>query len=134
MSATGYVAENQDTPEKSPELILVGERNAAADADIFCGVLLEEIADDPDKAAKHEPEDNVAGALQFAEERCDADVAHGERGHHAEFAEGEKGDEGKRIHACEIGFAIGDVHRAPEDAGAERGPDSAIRMGDGSFA
>src|ERR1700747_1543601 len=110
MSATGYVAENQDTPEKSPELILVGERNAAADADIFCGVLLEEIADDPDEAAKHQPEEDIACALQFVQERRHAKIADGERGHHAKFTEREKCDKGERIHAGEIGFAVGDVH------------------------
>src|SRR5229473_816685 len=113
MSAAVQLAEDKHAPEKSPELIGVGERNAAADADVFGGVLLEEVADDPDEAAEHEPEEHVARALQFAHERRHTEIAYGERGHHAEFAEREECDEGKRIHAGEIRFAVGDVHRAP---------------------
>src|SRR5229473_4064853 len=133
MSAAVQLAEDKHAPEKSPELIGVGERNAAADADVFGGVLLEEIADDPDEAAEHEPEEHVARTLQFAQERRHAEIADRERGHHAELAKSEKCDEGKRVHAGEIGFAVGDVHRAPEDAGAERGPDSAKGMRGGSL-
>src|ERR1700738_5001637 len=118
MSAAVQFAENKNAPEESPELIGVGKGNAAADADIFCGVLLEEIADDPDEAAEHEPEEHVARALQLAQERRHAEIANGERRHHAELAKREERDKGKWIHAGEIGFAVGDVHRAPEDAGA----------------
>src|SRR6266851_6168464 len=114
MAAAMKFTENQHAPEKPPELIGVGERDAAADANIFRGVLLEEITNDPNEAAKHEPEEHVARALQFAQERRHSEIAAGERRHHAEFAEREKRDEGKRIHAGEIGFAVGDVHRAPE--------------------
>src|SRR5258707_6608421 len=123
MSAAVQLAENKHAPEKPPELIGVGERDAAADADVFGGVLLEEITNDPNEAAEHKPEKHVARALQFAPQRRDAEIAGGERGHHAELAEREERDERKRIHAGEIGFAVGDVHRAPEDAGTERVPD-----------
>src|SRR6267143_5232023 len=133
MSAAVQFTEDKHAPEKSPELIGVGERNAAADADVFGGVLLEQIADDPDKAAEHEPEKHVSRALQFVQERRHSEVADGERGHHTELAKREKCDEGKGIHAGEIGFAIGDVHRAPQNAGTERGPDSAKRMRGGSL-
>src|SRR5260370_33477664 len=134
MATAVQFTEYENAPEKSPELICVGERNAAADADIFRGVLLKEIADDPDESAEHKPEENVARALQFAQKRRHAEIADGERGHHPQFAKGEKGNERKRIHAGEIGLAVGDVHCAPEDAGAERGPDSAVGMRDGSLA
>src|SRR6266404_5835881 len=59
MPAAVQLAENENAPEKPPELIGVGKRNAATDAHIFCGVLLEEIADDPHEAAEHEPENDV---------------------------------------------------------------------------
>src|SRR5262249_50241211 len=61
-------------------------------------------------------------------ERTSGGVADGERGHHAEFTEGEKSDERERVHASEIGFAIRNVHRAPEDACAQRGPNAAERV------
>src|SRR5215470_7637576 len=44
--------EDEDSPQESPELVGVGERNAAADADIFCGVLLEQVADDPNECSE----------------------------------------------------------------------------------
>src|SRR5271169_2015526 len=62
-----------------------------------------------------------------------ATVGEGECQHHAEFAYGEERDEGERIHACQIGFAVGDIHRAPENAGAECGEDSAQRMFGGTL-
>src|SRR6266436_2128998 len=133
MTAAVQLAEDKHAPEKSPELIGVGEGNAAADAYVFCGVLLEEITDHPDEAAEHKPEKHVARALQFAPQRRDAEIAGGEREHHAELAEREERDERKRIHAGEIGFAVGDVHRAPQDAGAQRGPDSAEGMRGGTL-
>ena len=55
------------------------------------------------------------------EESVCAKGAEGERGHHAELADGEKSDEAERIHSREIGFAIRDVHRTPESASAEGG-------------
>jgi len=60
----------------------------------FAAVLLEEIADDPDETAEHEPEE-TSRALAVDPERGEAEIADRERGHHAEFAEGEEGDEGK---------------------------------------
>jgi len=105
-------------------LIGVGKRNAAADADVFCGVLLEEVADDPDETAEHEPEDDAARGSELREKSLRAKRAEGERGHHAEFTDGEEGDEAERVHAREIRFAIGDVHGAPENAGAESGEDA----------
>ena len=44
-------AENENSPEQTPKLVGIGKRNAAADADIFRGVLLEEIANHPDESA-----------------------------------------------------------------------------------
>src|SRR5215472_6807567 len=126
-------AKNENAPEQSPELIGIGERDAAADADVFCGVLLKEIADDPDESAEDEPEDDAARAVEFLPERSPAGVADGERGHHAEFAEGEKSDEGERVHSGEIGFAIRNVHRAPKNARAERGPNATKRVARGAL-
>ena len=45
-------AEDQRTPGQAPKLIGIGKRNAAADADVFCRVLLEQVADDPAESAK----------------------------------------------------------------------------------
>ncbi len=60
---------DQNAPQESPELIGVRERNAPADADIFRGVLLKEIADDPDEASEHQPEKDGASAAEFMPER-----------------------------------------------------------------
>ena len=51
-----------------------------------------------------------------------------------EFAEGEDGDEGERVHAADVGLAVGDVHGSPEQARAERGEDAAERVGRGLAA
>src|SRR5437667_5181597 len=118
--AAGQFAKDTNTPEQAPELIGIGNRNAAADADIFGGVLLEEIADHPDKAAEHQPEDHAASAEQFPPKRGQAGIANGKRGHHAHFAKGEEGYETEWIHSGQIGLAIRNVHRSPEEAGAER--------------
>jgi hypothetical protein len=48
--------------------------------------------------------------------------------HGAELAEGEGGDEGERVHAAEVGLAVGDVHGAPQGAGGEGGDDAAQRV------
>ena len=122
-------SEDENAPEQSPQLIGVGEGNAAADADVFCCVLLEEIADDPDEAAEHEPEEDRLGEGEFLRESGGAaTVGDGESEHHTEFADGEESDEGERVHSGEIGFAIGDVHGAPENASGESGEDSAHGM------
>ena len=60
----------------------------------------------------------------MAERDGAATVCEGESEHHAEFADGEEGDEGERIHAGQVGFAVGDVHGAPEGASAKCGEDS----------
>ena len=52
----GEFAEDERAPGEAPYLIGVGERDAAADADVLGGVLLEDVADDPDEAAEEEPE------------------------------------------------------------------------------
>src|SRR5262249_3155022 len=49
------------------------------------------------------------------------------------FAEGEEGNERERVHAGEIGFAIGNVHRAPQHARAERGPNAAEPVARGAL-
>ena len=46
----------------------------------------------------------------------------------AQLADGEGGDEGERVHAAEVGLAVGDVHRSPHEAGAEGCGDAAERM------
>ena len=47
----------------------------------------------------------------------------------AQFADGEDGDEGERVHAADVGLAVGDVHGAPQQAGAEGGEDAARQRG-----
>ena len=46
------LAEDQRAPSQSPELVRVGKRNTSSYPKIFCGELLEEITDDPHKAAQ----------------------------------------------------------------------------------
>ena len=45
-----------------------------------------------------------------------------------ELADGEDGDEGERVHAADVGLAVGNVHGSPEQAGAGGGEDA----GDGA--
>ena len=42
-------------------------------------------------------------------------------GHGNKFADREERDERKRIHAGEIGLAVGNVHGSPQNAGAQGG-------------
>ena len=53
------LTEHKETPEQSPQLIGVGKRNSSANAEIFGCVLLKKIANHPDKAAQHQPEQNI---------------------------------------------------------------------------
>ena len=124
--------ENKNPPQQAPELIGVGKRDAAADADVFGGVLLEDVADDPDETAEHQPENDGAGALQFVPQRSEAEGADGEERHHTQFAEGKESHEGKRIHAGQVGFAVRDVHGAPKNSGAQGSPDAVERMRGGA--
>src|SRR5579871_3048976 len=62
--AMQFVKDKQ-SPDESPELVGVGEGNAAADPDVLRGVLLEEVSNDPDEPAEHEPKQNVASASEF---------------------------------------------------------------------
>src|SRR5882757_3034185 len=123
--------ENEHAPEQAPELIGIRKGNAAAYADVFGGVLLEEIADDPDESAEHEPEDDAARGRELREKSLRTKCAERERRHHAEFADGEERDEAKRVHTREIGFAVGDVHGAPENAGPEGGENAVHGIGSG---
>ena len=43
----------------------------------------------------------------------------------AEFADGKDGDERKRVHAADVGLAVGNVHGAPQEAGAGGGENAA---------
>src|SRR5262245_7151846 len=53
------LAEHESSPKESPQLVCIRQRNPAADAQIFRGILLEKITDDPYESAKHQPEKNV---------------------------------------------------------------------------
>jgi hypothetical protein len=68
-------SKNKDSPQQSPELIRIGKGNTAADSDVLGGVLLEQIADDPDETAEHEPENHGAGREQFLPKRRQTLVA-----------------------------------------------------------
>ena len=116
------LAEHKNPPQQAPELIRIGKRDAAADAHVLCGVLLEDVANHPDEAAEHQPENYAARAQQFLPQRSQTQGAHGEDGHHAQFAEGKESHEGKRVHSGQVGFAVGNVHGAPKNSGAKRGP------------
>ena len=78
MAGAAQFVKNQNAPEQSPELIGVGERNAAADADILRGVLLKQISEDPDEAAQHQPEEHRASADEFMPEWSRAAVGDGQ--------------------------------------------------------
>src|SRR5467141_3112100 len=127
------LAKDENSPEQSPELVGIRERDSAADAHILRGVLLKEISDDPDEATEHQPEKNVSRAHQFAPQRGESEITDRERRHHTQFAEGEKRDERKRVHSRQVGLAVRNVHRAPKNARAECRPNAAHRMRRGSF-
>ena len=121
----GQLAEDERAPGESPELIGVGERDGAADAEVFGGVLLEDVADDPDEAAQKQPEQHGPDARRVEDGGGACGVeCEGEEENGGEFADGEDGDEGERVHAAEIGLAVGDIHGSPEEAGAEGGEDA----------
>src|SRR5262249_43819430 len=91
---TVQLAEGQNTPAQSPQLIGVGKRDAATDTDVFGGVLLEDITDHPDKAAQHEPEENAFGDGDFVPEWKRATrVKQGNGQHHRQLANGEESHE-----------------------------------------
>ena len=72
-------------------------------------------------------------------ERYRAPVRHRQHGHGRELPDREKCDERKRIHAGQVGFAVGDVHRSPQNSCAQSGGDperglsrrGLMRRGDG---
>ena len=122
----GEFAEDERAPGESPELVGVGERDAAADADVLGGVLLEDVSDDPDEAAEEEPEDyssRFGRVCEYVhrggiERECEDEDG-------GEFADGEDGDEGERAHAADVGLAVGDVHGSPDKACSGCGEDAA---------
>jgi len=120
-AATVKLTKDEHAPEKSPELIGIGKWNAAADADVFCRVLLEEVPDDPNESTKHEPKDDTARGVELVEKLLCAEHAKGKRGHHAEFTDGEESDEAKRVHAREISLAVWNVHRSPKKTSPKGG-------------
>ncbi len=87
---------------------------------IFCRELLEEIADNPDEAAQEEPEkDGVElGEVKRRGVRAAIQPPH-QREHGAKLAEGEGGHERERVHAADVGLAIGHIHGAPQGARAD---------------
>src|SRR6267378_1419719 len=132
-AAAVQLAKNENPPKQSPELVGVGKRNAAADADILRGVLLKEISDHPDETAEHQPKKNISCARQFAPQRGQPEIADRERRHHSQFAEGEKRYERERIHAGQVGLTVRNVHRAPKNARSKRRPNAPHRMRRGGF-
>src|SRR5712691_1451082 len=85
---------------------------------------MEEVANNPDETAEHQPENDAAGDLQFLPQRSDSQRADGEDGHHAQFAERKESYKRKWIHPGQVGLAVGDVHGAPKDSGTKCGPDA----------
>src|SRR5690349_9313306 len=128
-------AKGHSSPQQAPELIGVGDGNAAADADIFDRVLLEDVANDPHKAGGQQPEEHVFSAGNLPVQAAwTAHIGECKRRHHAQFADGEERNEGKGIHAREISFAVGDVHGPPEHARAQGGGDAAAGDVGGNLA
>src|SRR5215471_3627072 len=115
---------NENSPKQSPQLIRVRERNTAADADILRSVLLEQISEHPDEATEHEPKENGTGTHKFSIHSTTTMKADGKYCHGHEFADREERNERQRIHPREIRFAVGNIHRSPERAGAEGGKNS----------
>src|SRR6266436_7864489 len=132
-AAAVQFAKNENSPKQSPELVGIRKRDAAADADILRGVLLKQVSDNPDEASEHQPEKHVARAHQFAPQRSNPEITDRKRRHHSQFAEREKRDERKRIHPRQVGLAVRNIHRAPQNARAERRPNAAQRMRRGTF-
>ena len=119
------LTEHEQSPREPPELVRVRQGNAAADADVLGGVLLEQIPDHPHEPAEQQPEQHVARAGELGGERAQAAaVGERERGHHPDFPHRKKCDEGERVHAGEVGLAIRDVHRAPQGSRREGGSDA----------
>src|SRR5207245_5265399 len=59
------LAEHEDSPEQSPELVRVRKGDPAADADVFRRVLLEQVSHDPEEPADQEPEEHGARAQEL---------------------------------------------------------------------
>src|SRR5438552_14681910 len=133
-TAAVQFAEDQNPPQQAPKLIRIGKRNAAANAYVLCGKLLEDVTNHPDETAEYQPENNAARAEQFLPQGSQSQRADGEERHHAEFAEGKESDKRKRIHAGQVGFAVRDVHGAPKNPGAECSPDSVQGMCGGAVS
>ena len=124
----GQFAEDQRAPRESPHLVGVGERNAAADAEILGGELLKEIADDPHESAKEKPEEQVASLAGVEDRGLGSSVeCEDQRDHGSQFADGEHSDERERIHPADVGLAIRDIHGSPEQAGTNGSKDAANR-------
>jgi hypothetical protein len=69
-----HFAEDQRAPRQSPKLVGIGKRNSAPDADVFCRVLLEQVADDPAEAAKKRPEQHGPGSMQLSDQIADTAI------------------------------------------------------------
>src|SRR4029077_12277153 len=85
--------EHKNPPQQPPQLVGVRKRDPTAYTDIFCRGMMKEIADHPDEAAEHEPEDDRVCFDELAPQRRYTDVTESQRAHHAQFAEGEEGYE-----------------------------------------
>src|SRR5204863_5368668 len=131
-TAAVQLAKNKNSPQQPPELVGVGERDAAADAHVLCSKLLEDVANHPHEAAEHQPENNAARAEQVLPQRSQSQRTDGKERHHAQFAERKESDKRKRIHAGQVSLAVRNVHRAPKNSGAESGPYSVERMSGGA--
>src|SRR5262249_3932742 len=81
---------------------------------------------------EHQPKDDTASRGELGEKSLRTESAKGQRGHHTEFADGEERDEAERVHAAQIGFAIGDVHCAPKHARSEGSKNAVHRICAGS--
>src|SRR5258705_13503784 len=58
-ASAGQLAEHQHPPQQAPQLVRVGERDAAADADVLRRVLLKQITHHPYEAGDEQPEQDL---------------------------------------------------------------------------
>jgi hypothetical protein len=86
-------SEDEDAPHQAPELIGIGERNSAADADVLGRVLLEQVANHPNESAQHKPEERGARSREVMPQSCRSAVTQRERKHRDQFTDREKGYE-----------------------------------------
>src|ERR1022692_5221583 len=101
----GKFAEYQNAPGQTPELVGVGERNAARNPDVLRGILLKQVPHHPAESAQKKPEQDWPGGHQFSHHAMQPSVAdHRQGANRRQFTESEHSDERERIHSADVSF------------------------------